>query len=91
MQLVLCGTAFCTAAEGSSVTQILPLNVHVSDVSICLKKVNCRQLYAELVTSQEKSVVLGNFGLIIELNRYARAIFLRRQHRFFFLLKTAEV
>lgn len=64
--------------------QALPLNVHVPDVNICSKKVNCRQLCAKGATSQEKSIVLGNcnFELMMELNGYARPIYLRRQHTF---------
>lgn len=65
--------------------QILPLNGHVSDVNICLKKVNCMQLCAKGAASQEKSIVLGNcnFELIIELSSYSQAFYLRRQHGIF--------
>lgn len=65
--------------------QILPLNAHVSDVNICLKKVNCMQLCAKGAASQEKSIVLGNcnFELMIELSSYAQAFYLRRQHGVF--------
>lgn len=65
--------------------QILPLNAHVSDVNICLKKVNCMQLCAKGAASQEKSIVLGNcnFELMMELSSYAQAFYLRRQYGFF--------
>lgn len=65
--------------------QILPLNAHVSDVNIRLKKVNCIQLCAKGAAPQKKSIVLGNcnFELMIELNSYAQAFYLRRQHAFF--------
>lgn len=65
--------------------QILPLNAHVSDVNICLKKVNCIQLCTKGAAPQEKSIVLGNcnFELMIELSSHAQAFYLRRQDGFF--------
>lgn len=65
--------------------QMLPLNAHVSDVSICLKKVNCIQLCAKGAAPQGKSIVLGNCNseLMIELSSYAQAFYLRRQHGLF--------
>lgn len=54
-QFVCMGLFSMLQLKESKGMQTLPLDAHVSDVNIYLKKVNCMQLCAKGATSQEKS------------------------------------